>query len=616
MPGKKPPLRSRERSAEEGSLSRARGKKCIGLTIAFAAVLIMMLPAASASATERDEVTMMKNFGGAGIDDFVSVTHAPGGFVAVGNSHGDSFGSGNWSGVKGKGLIDAVIVRYDIGGNIRWSRNFGGSGSDYFNCVTAVSDGFVAAGYSYADSFGSGDWNNVKRKGISDGTIVKYSNDGRLMWKKNFGGSDVNVFTSVTAVSDGYIVVGYSFSNSFGNGDWTNITGNGGTDAVIVKYDTGGNVVWKKNFGGQEHDYFFSVRAAPYGNGFVAAGCSSALSFGSGDWIGVKAKGEVDATIAEFDRDGNVVWKTNHGGTGYSVFYSVTAASDGPAAAGFSTSIPRSIGDPADSRGKGDDAIIVKYDKDGAAVWGKNFGGPGSDAFCGVTLSANGFVAVGYSESSSFENGDWVSVEGKGGFDGIIVRYSAAGEVEWKKNIGGPGGNFLSSVAAVSGGFIAVGSSGSESFGGGDWTGNDGRGGVDAFFIRYLAFVPVSSIINVPHSAVAGKVLTLSGTVAPFDATDSSIVWRVVDAGTTGATISGNKLSTTGPGIVVVEATVANGIENDIPYTQIFTIAVTEPRLFDISDDPSILLWAGVIIALSAACAVLLRIHQKRTPQK
>ena len=59
-------------------------------------------------------------------------------------------------------------------------------------------------------------------------------------WKSNFGGSGNDIYNSITAVSDGIIAVGYSAAASFGNGDWTGVTGKGSTgnfsDAVIVKY--------------------------------------------------------------------------------------------------------------------------------------------------------------------------------------------------------------------------------------------------------------------------------------------------------------------------------------------------------------------------------------------
>ncbi len=89
-----------------------------------------------------------------------------------------------------------------------------------------------------------------------------------------------------------------------------------------------------------------------------------------------------------------------------------------------------------------------------------------------------------------------------------------------------------------------------------------------------VAFKAVTGITGVATTATAETPLTLSGTVAPADATNQTIVWSVKSAGTTGATISGSTLSTTAAGTVTVTATIANGLTASSNYTQDFTITV------------------------------------------
>ena len=88
-------------------------------------------------------------------------------------------------------------------------------------------------------------------------------------------------------------------------------------------------------------------------------------------------------------------------------------------------------------------------------------------------------------------------------------------------------------------------------------------------------FVAVTEITGVPSGALFGTPITLTGTVAPSDATNKTIVWSIKNAGTTGATISGNTLSTTASGTVTVTATIANGKTASTPYTQDFTLTIT-----------------------------------------
>ena len=119
---------------------------------------------------------------------------------------------------------------------------------------------------------------------------------------------------------------------------------------------------------------------------------------------------------------------------------------------------------------------------------------------------------------------------------------------------------------------------------------------VQSFTIK-VNIIPVTGISVVPSSAVAGTPLTLTGTVAPDNATYKSIVWTVENAGTTGATITEGTLNVTDPGTVVVLASIVDGSALGTPYTQNFSITVTQPVL-NISDVPTIA-FAGVDINLT-----------------
>jgi hypothetical protein len=88
-------------------------------------------------------------------------------------------------------------------------------------------------------------------------------------------------------------------------------------------------------------------------------------------------------------------------------------------------------------------------------------------------------------------------------------------------------------------------------------------------------FVPVTGITGIPESTSAGS-LALNGIVAPTDATNKTITWTVYSAGSTGAVIAGNTLTTVDSGTVVVTATIANGLAAG-PYTRNFSIDVTVP---------------------------------------
>jgi len=94
-------------------------------------------------------------------------------------------------------------------------------------------------------------------------------------------------------------------------------------------------------------------------------------------------------------------------------------------------------------------------------------------------------------------------------------------------------------------------------------------------YIQVIDFVPVTEITNIPASTTVGTPVYLSNRVIlPNNATYTLITWKISDAGTTGATLTGTRLNTTAPGTVVVNATIKDGLAFGVDYTQDFVIKV------------------------------------------
>ena len=86
--------------------------------------------------------------------------------------------------------------------------------------------------------------------------------------------------------------------------------------------------------------------------------------------------------------------------------------------------------------------------------------------------------------------------------------------------------------------------------------------------------VSITNIINVPTAAIANIPLALTGTVTPDNATNTTIIWTVRNARTTGAVIANNTLNTNALGTVTLTATIINGKTLSEAYTQDFDISV------------------------------------------
>ena len=116
-----------------------------------------------------------------------------------------------------------------------------GYNSAFFG-VTLDEDNIVAVG-SYEKT--KKDHNNLVRRAL----IVKYDSLGEIIFEKEFSLLDNSKFTSITSVSDGYLVTGQSIYKN------TKV-GNKKGGALLVKYDKDGKLLWSKTYGSSKTSVF------------------------------------------------------------------------------------------------------------------------------------------------------------------------------------------------------------------------------------------------------------------------------------------------------------------------------------------------------------------------
>ncbi|MEJ6675712.1 MAG: hypothetical protein QNK88_09480, partial [Polaribacter sp.] len=100
----------------------------------------------------------------------------------------------------------------------------------------------------------SADIDVALNNGAADVWIVKFSSEGILIWEKTIGGSSFDVAKAVSKTQDnGFLIAGSSRSldNGFEN--------KGQNDALILKVDASGNLLWQKTIGGSEVDFLYDV---------------------------------------------------------------------------------------------------------------------------------------------------------------------------------------------------------------------------------------------------------------------------------------------------------------------------------------------------------------------
>jgi hypothetical protein len=221
------------------------------------------------------------DFGGGGTDRFNDVIYTGDGYIAVGDS---SSNDGNMLGLS-IGGTDAIIVKYNLDGSILSKKVVGGNNTDQFSSIElTVDDKFLLIGNSDSTN---GDIQGLTTKGNNDGIMFYYEPDAtdtsklNLVWKKNFGGSNTDNFSQIIILPDGYYVIGYTNST---DGDCSNLgTGilGGNSGIILLRYSSNGSLIWKKLIGaGQSYNYF---RGSVYDNRLIIAGNFN--SYDNGDAI-------------------------------------------------------------------------------------------------------------------------------------------------------------------------------------------------------------------------------------------------------------------------------------------------------------------------------------------
>lgn len=228
----------------------------------------------------------IKTYGGGENDHAQEVIQTMnGGFITVGYT--SSFGSGR---------IDVYLIKTNSLGDTIWAKTYGGSGDDMGESVLQNQDGgYIITGWT--DSYGAGNF---------DVYLIKTDSLGDTLWTKTLGGSDTDRGHDIALTTGGFVIVGET--KSFGSGN---------SDVYIIKTDENGTPLWTKTFGGIENDVGSSIQVSS-DNGYVITGNSYSTSyFGS------------DVILLKYNSSGNLLWSNTYQDNDFNYAYSVQLTSDG-----------------------------------------------------------------------------------------------------------------------------------------------------------------------------------------------------------------------------------------------------------------------------------------------
>lgn len=225
-------------------------------------------------------------------------------------------------------------------------------------------------------------------KGIREALFVKYDNNGKVIFDKSFKVLDDSKFVGVEVIDDGYLVVGQSIYNNMTLG----LSEKGG--AYLVKLDKVGNIVWKSNYGGNKAAIYNDV--VVYDNYIYVTGRDSSR-------IGL---------LNKYDMDGNLVKSTGYEYTDSLGFTSMVVLDDGIVVSGAKKSVDEKNNSIVD-------ALLVKYDFDCNYINEVSYDDSGIERFNRVIKDKNNnLLVVGNKVSSDTSDTSIL-------YNGIIGKYKS-----------------------------------------------------------------------------------------------------------------------------------------------------------------------------------------------
>ena len=221
--------------------------------------------------------------------------------------------------------------------------------------------------------------------------------------------------------------------------------------------------VWAKGIGGTKYDEIGSIVETNDG-GYLVGGYFKSASIELGNGISLTNTNvySIDGMIIKYGNSGEVEWTKVIGGTGDEKINSVSETTDGGyIVGGYFDDRSIDLGNGislTNTNVRFCDGMIIKYGNSGEVEWAKVIGGTNNDSINSVSETTDGGYIVGGSfKSKSIDLGNGISLSSNGSNDGMIIKYSSSGEVEWAKVIGGTNNDSINSVSETTDGGYIVG---------------------------------------------------------------------------------------------------------------------------------------------------------------
>lgn len=350
--------------------------------------------------------------------------------------------------------IIALIFSITSYAQTDWAKNFGGSSIDQGTdiCVDNMGNIYTTGFYEGTVNFdpnGSAT-GTLGSAGQRDFFIAKYDNSGNLVWAKGIGGGSNDHGRSIVLDGLGNVYVAGDFDGlvDFDPGVGLNLKDvQGGSDIFVAKYDTQGQFVWVKTFGGIGVENCRDMIIDGNGDLIITGIFQGSADFDPNGGVStMTSAGSYDAFMVKLDNTGNYIWSKSIQSTNsnyinqivldYSgninvVGYFQGTADFDPSAGTFSLT---TIGNKS--------IFFGKYDGQGQLLNVQMIGGSGFEEgkAIAVDLQNNIYISGDFRGVVDFDpSGNTTFLTSAGLRDVFVAKYNSQGNFIWADRIGGQG---------------------------------------------------------------------------------------------------------------------------------------------------------------------------------
>lgn len=364
---------------------------------------------------------------------------------------------------------DVFVASYDAAGNYRWASTMGGTQDDHGIKLCLDNNGHINITGNIAGTADADPGGGVFTLSASN------SGNGAFVWQLDATTGafvramliDASAQGNAIAVDGGgniYITGVFNMNADFdpGSGTATLNTVGANEDVFVAKYDNNLNYAWAFALGGTGSDKGWCI-ATDAGNNIYVGGYVTGnidLDAGSGSTMSGVA-GDYEGFIVSYSNSGQFVWGFGIHGSGRDMVLGLHINNTLLYACGrFGGTVDFDpSGNTANLSNNGTpDAFFAQYTTSGSYNWAKKIGSGFEQSCEDITTDANGDVYITGNITydligTDFDPGSGVYyIQGFGGDDIFIARYTAQGAFTWAFAVGGSNANDAGSGIAVLGG--------------------------------------------------------------------------------------------------------------------------------------------------------------------